>query len=172
MASQHGLTFNTLTNAGKIAQSSSLIDAVSLMEHAQATGLATSQFLMAATEAGQAYKGQPNEKSLYFSATRTSPVNSYMLAQKRDLSEFMATQGTGRQPWKLSHRDGYGSLNGSMALDSMQSTTSVWSKRKLNAQEVYGTQGLAAKERKERQAQAQRAINSIIFDSPINHMRM
>ena len=81
----------------------------------------------------------------------------------------MATKG-GRHKYKLSHRMGYGSLDKSLALDTLGTTTSIWNKRKISAYETYDVNGFDR--RKRDMAHLQRYQNRQMFNSPINHHRM
>jgi len=100
---------------------------------------------------------------------KNTPHKSYMNQLLGEAGDLMATKG-GRHKYKLSHRSGYGSLDKSMAIDTMGTTTSIWNKRKLSSYQLYNVE--SNRRRKNDMARLQRFQNRQLFNNPINHHRM
>jgi endonuclease YncB( thermonuclease family) len=170
-ASGNRLTLNTLTRKSRIAENVGTMDAISLMEQAQAQGHFSAADAVAAATIGQKYKMGPDKVRPFITDQNHRPHNNYMDEMKRDLSQYMVKGGGRGGSNRFSRRGGYGELDGYMALDSMGRTNSVWSRRKLQAFQSYGSENRLARQRSS-MAEAQRHANQTMFQSPIGHHQM
>lgn len=171
-ASGNRITFNTLANKQNMVKNTANMSLVSMMEAAQANGQYNTADRMAAAQLGKTYRfGADNVSPTMFSVSN-APHNNHLDEMLRDQADFMKTKGTGRLQDKFSHRGGYGRLDSYLALDTMDTTNSVWNRRKLRAFETYGTGDAMKRSRRARMAAAQRQINQQFGMSPINHHRM
>jgi hypothetical protein len=87
-----------------------------------------------------------------------------------DTDYMMKTHGS----WKVNHLDikDHMDLNQYMAIDSLGTTNSVWTKRRYAEFDNYKTSEYIRKQRLLQMAQAQQNINNMMFMSPIGHYRM
>lgn len=151
-------TFNTLVNYDKIAENSSQMNMVAAANAAQAQGHYTNSL---GEEAGHLNKFGDNVGPSFFDKPSGESL---------------------RDPYSMTHADnhknqfnkrgGYGKLEQYMALDSMGSTNSVWTKRRYGVFDMYDTDNQMKAQRQQRMAEQQRMIVSRMFQSPINHTRM
>ena len=165
------LTLNTLTKKSRIVQNVDTMDALSLMEQAQAQGTFSSADAVAAAQIGKGFQFGPDRVRPVLMDQNHRPHNNYMDEMKRDLGQYIRTSGTRGQQNRFSRRGGYGKLDGYMALDSMGRTNSVWSRRKLQSFQNYGSADRLARQRAS-MAEAQRHANQTMFQSPIGHHQM
>lgn len=165
------VTFNQLANSQSIVANTGRMALVSLANAAERDGQWNERYSNLATEIGSTYNSRESVEPIVWEDPGGS-TGVFLQEQLQDLAGYIRTSGTGNQPYKHSHRTGYGKYNKKLALDTAGNTTSSWSKRRLRAFDLYGSHKEQALERKRRQAAAQRNVNQIIFDSAINHHRM
>ena len=164
------LTFNQIASMSRVAKSSTMTSAVSLMKQAQAQGFYSNYQMTAASEISERIKTAGIEDDYRFPlqhSSRNAPHNNYMLEMQSDLGSWIKTKG-GKAQNKFSHKQGIDRLNKHLSLDSMGSSTSVWNRRRLHAFDIYGSRSA---QRKKGQAALQRGMNETMFDSPIGHHR-
>lgn len=164
------LTFNQLANMSKVASNATLMSAVSLMRQAEAQGFYSNSMMTAAAEIKQHVQMagiKPDYNFPIVSDTRNAPHNNYMIEMQADLGNWIRTKG-GKAQNKFKHRQGIDKLNSYLALDTLGTSTSVWSKRRLEAFDQYESQG---NRRKSQMAEVQRNMNENMFTSPIGHHR-
>jgi endonuclease YncB( thermonuclease family) len=171
-ASGNRMTFNTLTRKERIVQNNIVMTQLSLMEHAQASGMYNAYHAMEAKQLGRNYEIGADDVSPTFFSRPSSYSKSILQEQLRDQSSFMATKGTGYAPHKHSHRGGYGQLNRSMALDSMGSSNNIWSRRQLQSYDNYETRKYIDRNRKASMSRMQRQANHQFGNNGINHYAM
>ena len=171
-SSGNRITFNTLVNPEKVAKNASLMSARALMYGANEMGMYNTAMAIEAASIGERFKEVgygADYKSPEIFSWKNAPHKSYIDQLLFESGDLMATKG-GPERYQLSHRMGYGSLDKSMAIDSMGTTTSIWNKRKLHAYDIYNVN--ANRRRRQDMARLQRYQNKQIFASPINHHRM
>ena len=166
------ITFNTLVNPDKVAKNAALMSARSLMYTANEMGMYTTAMASEAAWIGERIDDTnfgADYKTPQIFNWKNTPHKSYMNQLLGEAGDLMATKG-GRHKYKLSHRSGYGSLDKSMAIDTMGTTTSIWNKRKLSSYQLYNVE--SNRRRKNDMARLQRFQNRQLFNNPINHHRM
>jgi hypothetical protein len=171
-ASGQTITFNTLVNPEKVAKNASLMSARALMMSAHEMGMYNTAIATDAAEVGKRLDEagfRADYKSPKLFNWKSAPHKSYMDEMLFETGQLMATKG-GPERYQLSHRSGYGTLDKSMSLDSMGTTTSIWNKRRSSAYDMYNTD--ANRRRKADMARLQRDQLHRMFESPINHHRM
>jgi len=172
-ASGRRLTFNTLTNAGKIAENAGTMSMISLMEQAQAQGQYSNVHAQAATALGNVYQVGKDKVQPFMMEMGGAHYAPYTGQLMLETSQFMKTKGTNVNSNKYSRSKGYGAYDGGMALDSMGTTNSVWTKRRLNAYELYNVNRRTQQHSQRAQmASMQRAANKRFGQSPIGHHQM
>lgn len=160
-------TFNTLADMGKVVQNSGYMSLVATANAAEAQGYYNPA---EAQGIGKIMGGKdPVGPTIYEQSNPGS--GSYMAELMAENSRMIKTHGGGTQN-KFSRRGGYGKLEGYMALDSMGSTNSVWSRRRYGVFDTYRASEAIRAEREGRMAMQQRATNQQMFQSPIGHYRM
>ena len=171
-ASGNQITFNTFARKEKLAQNASTMSLISLMEHAEASGSASAFHIDQARRIGKSWDFKGDRVRPYIAGGNTKPhYSGYMNQMMQDQRRFMNTYG-GSRSYKHSHNTGTGRLNAYLSLDSMGSNNSAWSRRQLNAYEIYSTKHRLNGERKARMAASQREVNQSFGRSPIGHHRM
>lgn len=163
-------TFNTLANTDKIVSSASYMSMVSLMEQSKNEGQFSQNHLAAAQEIAQYFNPKDNVHPGYFSAPTQAGFN-HMTELMSDLAQMTKTRGQYTQN-KFSTRGNYGKLDNVLALDSLGTTNSVWTRRKYASFDTYDVASRMNSIRKQRMAAQQREINQLMFTSPIGHYRM
>ena len=171
-ASGNRMTFNTLAHKDKIVEKTAVMSQISLMEQAQAQGFYSTADRIAASQIGHSYDIGGNEAAPTMFNVKSAPSNNYMDMMLRETSSFIKTKGTGRINDKYSHRGGYGKLDSYLAIDTMDTTNSIWNQRRLHAFDAYGADDNHRRMRKERQMAEQRRINQEFGMSQVNHHRM
>ncbi len=169
------MTFNTFTKKEKIVESGSRMNLITLMEVAQKNGM-SSGVMVAASNIGSQIK-RDKFKADYSSSSPTMgptahPSQAFMGQMMQDQKLFMNTHGTGNHQNKFSRRGHYGRDDSYMAYDSLNTTNSVWTKRRMAASETYDVRNTMRRERKARMAESQRAVNQTVFNSGIGHAVM
>jgi endonuclease YncB( thermonuclease family) len=162
------LTFNQMAKMSKVATNATMMSAVSLMKQAQAEGFYNTAHQVAAADIGAAvsqFGVKEDYKYPWKADMRNAPHNNYMLEMQSDLGTMIKTKGS-RVEYKHKHRQGMRKLNHSLALDTMGTSTSSWSKRRPATFDHYG-----ATRRKRAMGEMQREMNHAMFASPINHYR-
>jgi len=173
-ASGQTITFNTFTQPNKLARNSTLMSASALMRNAQEQGMYGNAQAVAAAEIGERFKHfgfKPDYKDPILHNWGNAPHKNYMTQMLQDTEGLIKSKG-GKISNKLSRKSGYGNLDKSLSLDTMNSSNSIWNKRKLWAYEAYDVENDRRRQRREMMASAQRRINNQLFQSPINHHRM
>ena len=171
-ASGSRITFNTLVNPEKVAKNAAMMSARSLMYSANEMGMYST-----AMQTEAAWIGSRIDETNFASDYKTpqifnwknTPHKSYIDQLLYESGDLMATKG-GYERYQLSHRMGYGSLDKSMAIDTLGTTTSIWNKRRLSSYEAYNAD--AFRRRKQDMARLQRYQNRQMFASHTNHHRM
>lgn len=176
------ITFNTLTQVSKMAENSSLMSIGALMHNAQQQGFYDTAMAMEAADIGSRMRQISNRdkspfakdyrsaqwKETHMFKSRSAPHKSYMSQMLGETAGLIKTRGGHyTQKYKTSRMN---QLDKRLALDSTTST-SIWSKRKLFANRMYGGYDRAL-ETKERMAEMQQVLNHHMFNSPIGHHRM
>lgn len=167
------ITFHTFTDPNKVAQNSGTMGLLSTMEQAQAMGFANESQIQLAHQLGKSWnpKGD-NVRPFLMDLKPPAHYTNYMPQMMYDHKRFMNTYGTNSSPYRYSVTAGTGDLNAYMALDSMGSTNSPWSRRQLDVFDRYGNTMPANQNRKARMAAMQRSVNQSFGVSPIGHNRM
>jgi endonuclease YncB( thermonuclease family) len=176
-ASGQTITFNTFTQIDKIAQNATMMSASSLMRNAQEQGFYSTANAIGAAEIGQRFKDtgyKPNFlgdhwKEIYTFGGQNTPHKAYMDQMLQETSGLMKTKG-GFSSEKVASRN-FHALDKSLSLDTMGTSTGIWSKRKLASYEHYGASGRNARRLRSMEA-AQQQANFAMFNSSINHHRM
>lgn len=162
-------TFNTLADVAKVVPNSRYMSLVAISNQAQERG-AFAPFAGSAANVGKIMGGaDPIGPTVWDQPV--SPSELHMTELMADNAMFVKTHG-GRTQNKFSRRSGYGRLDQALAVDSMGTTNSVWTRRRYGAFDTYGTSESLRKERLDYMAEKQRAINQSMFVSPIGHYRM
>ena len=162
------ITFNQMAKMSKVAENATMMSAVSLMQSAQAQGFYSTAHQTAAADIKGAvaeFGLKPDYKYPWKSGITNAPHNNYMLEMQTDLSQWIKTKGS-RVEKKHKHRQGMRKLNHSLALDTMGTSTSSWSRRRLSTFDHYG-----ATRRRRAMGALQREANQAVFADPINHYR-
>ncbi len=169
-AGHNSITFNTFTRKDRIVKSQSTMDLLSLMEQAQSQGMMSNAHAIEATRLSRVADTGTTEFGPAFTGVQhQAHYNSYISAMASDTGRFMRTKGRGGAQNKFKHRGGYGKLDAAMAIDTMGTTNSVWTKRRSSMVESYGLQSVRATRRRTQMAEMQRRVSQNLFDSPINH---
>lgn len=151
-------TFNSLARSERVAQNTQSMGLVSLMQQSHITGQVFDEntFANNAITPGIFEYRNYNADNFY---DRHKSSYAAMNVSKGSIANKNTKE--------------YGKLNEHMALDSMSSASNnVWQKRTSRAAEVYSAQKAIARERRAKQAAAQRYINQQFGNSAINHTRM
>lgn len=166
------ITFNTFARPSKIAENYKTMELISLMEQAQEKGAISPLQAETASAIGKSWSQFGDKMTPYqIEGNIAANYRASMPSLIRDNTSFMQTQGTGSNPNKLETKN-FNDLNGYLAVDSMGSTNSPYTKNAYQAYEVYGIDKKRAAERRARMAAMQRNINNKFGESPINHHRM
>lgn len=168
------VTLNTFSRMSKLATNATTMSLGSLMQNAQDQGFVGTADRIAAAEIGNRYKDigfSEDYRNIMMMGQKNIPHKSYLHEMAIDSAELMKTRGS-PQPYRTSHRSGYGSLNKTLAIDTLGTTNSIWNKRKLSSYEVYGVERERNRRRREDMAANQRHALKGMFTSPINHHRM
>lgn len=163
-------TFNTLANSSKVVSSTGQMSLVSLMNQADSAGSFSDFHRGAAHDVGRYLGRKESVQPIYYDAP-VSGSQEVMADLMMDTSEFVKTHG-GRTRNKFSRRGNYGKLDTTMAIDSLGTTNSVWTRRRYGAFEQYRASEAIRNERQQRMAESQRDLNQTLFLSPIGHHRM
>ena len=164
---QNGITFNTLARVEKIAEKQSLINAVTLMQEAQANGVYDTQMRQRVQAESVYFNTHKDDVTAYLTRKAPAHYKNYMDEMLRDMSEFSGTKGTGNPYKSYSSKSGYGKLDKHLAIDTLGTTTSVMTLQRSSMQDRY-----PAMARKQRMQAEQQAANRTMFNSPIGHYRM
>jgi len=176
--SKERMTFNTLAKKERIVQNEGTMSAVSLMEGAQRAGRAPVE---AAVEFGSAYNRNTTGRSMTGSDVERlkydkiqRPTRSYLNDNLRQTASFTRTANNHSRATVAFPKQGadYGALNGTLALDTMGTTNNIWNKQKSQEFERYGAIKAHRDQRRSRMAEQQRAANSVVFQSGVEHHRM
>jgi len=163
------VTFNTMTQKGRLAESVGLMDTLGMMEQAEQQGFYSNYQQIQAAQLGSRISAQNTDKVTPVGmSVASSHYDDYMADMQKDIGRLMTTQGT-RSHNRTSRKGGYGKLDRQLALDSFDTSVRISRKRRLEVTEMYNAKALA---RKESQAQAQRDANKYIFASPTGHHLM
>jgi endonuclease YncB( thermonuclease family) len=166
------ITFNTFARPSKMAENYQTMKLISVMEQAQSGGMSASVAEETARHIGQKWdKFGDNVKPYRMEGNTAANYRTYIGNLMQDNTNFVQTKGTGTNANKNSASN-LNELNSYLAVDSLGTTNSVYSKRSLEAYKIYGADKARKREQKERMAAMQRHINSKFGDSPINHHRM
>lgn len=166
------VTLNTLTKTDRLSGNIALMSTLRLMENAESMGMYNTAMRTEAAALGSVLRNGVDNVQPAISGPVAAHYNGYMGQMQRDLGNFTRSHGSRVKQNRFSHRGGYGKLDSNMALDSMSHTNSVWTRRKLQAFENYGSGQLIAQNRKAKMQIAQRRINNEFFNSPIRHQVM
>jgi endonuclease YncB( thermonuclease family) len=162
-------TFNTLADVAKVVPNSRYMSLTAIANQAQENG-SFDPYVQSAANVGRIMGGADKVGPTVFDAP-VSNTELHMTEVMADTAMFMKTHGGGTQN-KFSRRSGYGRLDQSMALDTMGTTNSVWTRRRYGAFDTYQTSETLREGRTQYMADRQRAINNQMFQSPIGHHRM
>lgn len=162
-------TFNTLADMGKVVASSGHMSMTAIANESQKNG-SFSPYMQSAANIGTIMGGADKVGPTIFDAP-VSNTNLHMTELMADTAAFTKTHGGGTQN-KFSRRSGYGRLDQSMALDTMGTTNSVWTRRRYGAFDTYQTSESIREGRQRYMAERQRAVANTMFQSPIGHHRM
>ena len=157
-------TFNTLANISKVVSNSSYMSMVAIADRAQENGKFTPN------KAISVVSGSDHVEPTIFDQP-VSPSHTHMTDLMQDTNTFMRTHG-GKAQNKFSRRSGYGRLDQTMAIDTMGTTNSVWTRRRYGVFDTYRTSESLTQARMQYMALKQRQINNSMFQSPIGHYRM
>ena len=166
------ITWNTFANMNKLVKNSSVMSGTAMMLNAQEQGFYSSANRIAAAEIGArisrfGFDGDART-SVALHGKPAAPHTTYMSQMVQDIGTMMKTQG-GAYDRKLARSSGYDKYDKSMALDGLSTTNAIWSKRRLEAYNMYGVR---SRHLRDRMATMQRAQNQQMFNSPIGHHRM
>jgi endonuclease YncB( thermonuclease family) len=172
-SSGNTITFNTLVNTEKVAESANLMNVYSLMNTAAQMGMYNSTMAMEAAAIGADISekglGEDYKSPIYF-GPKTAPHKSYMLEMLNDMSRMMETKGA-KISNKLKVKE-VANLNKSMAIDSTGVTNSIYNKRNFNAEKIYGAESNRRYRRRQVMAMAQKNAHRQMQAGPIGHHRM
>lgn len=164
------VTFNTFARKDKVAENPSLMRQLSFMQESQRSGVVNSQNAQAVADRFSTYSDDMRPGSFNW---QSKSSDNYFDLQKSAISQLNKTQLNSRNNSGLSHRGEYGSLSEYQNYDSLNSASSnVWNRRKYSNFERYNTQRTMQREKKERQATMQRAMNQQFGNSAQAHHRM
>ena len=158
------ITFNTLTDKGKIAESGTRMSLLTMMETAQSAGMYNAAMATEMAQIGAKIKQdnfKPDYSTPFMLEHSAGSTNSYQAQMARELAGFIRTKGTNQNPNMFQVRSTM-KLDSYMALDSMSTTNSIWTKRRMGTFKMYGVD-------KDRMAEAQKDVNHSIFASGIGH---
>jgi len=171
-ASGNRVTFNTLAKTESIVKNFGSMQMITAMEQAQADGMFSRHEMQLATDLGGKYNVGEDKVGPWSMTAVSAPSTSYLQEQLKDLSGFIRTKGRGQNANKFSRRNGYGTLDKNLVLDSMGTGTTVWNQRRKAAFVQYNTDKHLAQARKARMAFQQRKTLQAMSSSPIAHHRM
>lgn len=171
------ITFNTFTQIDKIAQNATMMSAASLMRNAQDQGFYSTAQAITAAEIGKRFKNTGFKSNfmgahwneIYTFGGKNAPHKSYMHQMLQDTSGLMKTKGQNAVE-KIKSRN-FHSLDKSLALDTLGTSSGVWNKQKLASYKLYGVSGRNAR-RKRSMELAQQHANFTMFNSAIGHHGM
>jgi endonuclease YncB( thermonuclease family) len=167
------LTMNSLARKERLVQNAGAMSMVAYAEQVQEQGSFGPEQNRIAREIGSSVTLRGSDEvgpSFFFSPN--APHKTYLSEQLQDISTFTKTHGTGYSPNKFSRRSGYGTLDSWLAVDTMGSSNSPWTRKRYEAYDLYETQKGINQRRKAQMAEQQRAVNSVMFQSGIGHHRM
>ena len=175
------VTFNQMVNSSRVAQNSKFMSLRAVMDHSHELG-----FYGAAQAAeiaqisstpnsimGSEYGNKWREINSF--SVRDAPHKSYLNQMKTELAGLIRTKGS-RVSEKLKARN-LNRLDKTLVLDTVNTTNSVFSKRRLNTFDMYNANHINNLRghdtiRKMQMADVQRGMNKIMFQHPIGHHRM
>lgn len=161
-------TFNALADINKVVANSSQMSLLAIANASQKEGSFDAHRLSASTV--QMNMGADDMKPHYYDAP-VGPSNTYMNELMVDTKRHMTQHGNYGAAG-VSARGGYGKFDQYLAVDSMGTTNSVWTKRRYAAFDQYETDKVRNKQRALQQAALQARQSAMMFQSPINHSRM
>lgn len=169
-AAGHRPTLNTLANKAKIVENSSYMELVSALE--QTRNLGTSPVNWDNVITGIASRYDPfsdNVKPSYYNAPASSYKNA-LWSMKSELSGMMRTSGSNQNKSQIENsRLG---LNQALAIDSLGTTNSVFTRRKTVFNDTYGIDKINNRRTKLAMAENHNMTMQNIFNSQVNHHRM
>jgi len=167
-------TFNTLMNSSRLARNSSMLSTRALMDNAQSQGFYSTASAIEATEISKRIKSLgrnvydkegtgENWRSIHTFNQVNSPHKNYMNQQLREVNSLMKTRGSSEES-KLAGRN-FKKLDKSLVLDSMKTSTSIFSKKKGHHRVLYDTDRRLKEERSIVQQRLQRQVNHYIMSN-------
>ena len=175
------VTFNQMVNSSKVAQNSKFMSLRSVMEHSHQLGFYGAAQAAEISEIskspnsimGSDYDNKWRELNTFSKAS--APHNNYLSQMKTELAGLIKTKGS-RVHEKLKTRNIH-TLDKTLVLDSMRTTTNAFSKRKISTFDMYNANhinNLRGRDsmRKTQMAEVQRNLNKIMFTHPVNHHMM
>jgi len=167
-------TFNTLMNSSRLARNSSLLSTRALMDNAQSQGFYSTASAIEATEISKRIKSLgknvydkegtgENWRTIHTFNQVNSPHKNYMNQQLREVNSLMKTRGSSEES-KLAGRN-FKRLNKSLVLDSMKTSTNVFSKKKGHHRVLYDTDKRIKEERSLVQQRLQKQVNHYIMSN-------
>lgn len=167
------VTFNSLVNISKVAESANLMSLRSLMNVSRDMGFYSPVVAEEASKLAEKARGEgfsaDYKTPILFNAPN-APHRAYMTYMQEDITKLMRTKG-GNVSDKFSSA-GYKQLDKRLAIDTAGTTNSPYSRRRYEAFSRFNVDNRKRRLRKFKMAEGQKAALRKFNESPIGHYRM